>query len=95
MENFHIKKISEVDTKKLIQFYENSFQYEKSLIHNYNWRFRSHFNNFEPLVMLAKDQICGHAGLISVNFISPLYTIVSLILIYIILIVYLNKLLVN
>ena len=67
MENFHIKKISEVDTKKLIQFYENSFQYEKSLIHNYNWRFRSHFNNFEPLVMLAKDQICGHAGLISVN----------------------------
>ena len=34
-------------------------------------------------------------GLISVNFISPLYTIVSLILIYIILIVYLNKSLVN
>ena len=67
MKNFHIKKISKIDKKKLIKFYENSFQYENSLIQNYNWRYRLNFNNLEPLILMVEDQICGHAGLISIN----------------------------
>ena len=48
MDKFHIKKISEIDTKKLLQFYQVSFQYEKSILDNYQWRYRSEFNEFEP-----------------------------------------------
>ena len=67
MDKFHIKKISEIDTKKLLQFYQVSFQYEKSILDNYQWRYRSEFNEFEPLVLIIEDQICGHAGLIPID----------------------------
>ena len=67
MDKFHIKKISEVDKEKLSQFYKNSFNYEKPILDNYNWRYRSGFNGFEPLVLEVNHQICGHAGLIPVN----------------------------
>jgi hypothetical protein len=64
---FHIKKISEIDIKKLIQFYQVSFQYEKSILDNYQWRYRSKFNEFEPLILIIDNQICGHAGLIPID----------------------------
>ena len=67
MDKFHIKKISEIDTKKLLQFYQVSFQYEKSILDNYQWRYRSEFNEFEPLILIIDNQICGHAGLIPID----------------------------
>ena len=67
MDKFHIKKISEISKEKLIKFYQNSFNYEKPILDNYNWRYRSGFNEFEPLVLEVNHQICGHAGLIPVN----------------------------
>tara|TARA_E500000178_G_scaffold287325_1_gene289478 strand:- start:252 stop:1211 length:960 start_codon:yes stop_codon:yes gene_type:complete len=67
VEKFHIKKISEIDREKLIKFYQNTFQYEKPFSENYNWRYRAGFNEFEPLVLLINNEICGHAGLIPVD----------------------------
>ena len=67
MDKFHIKKISEIDIKKLLQFYQVSFQYEKSILDNYQWRYRSEFNEFEPLILIIDNQICGHAGLIPID----------------------------
>jgi len=67
VDKFHIKKISEIDTKKLLQFYQVSFQYEKSILDNYQWRYRSEFNEFEPLILIIDNQICGHAGLIPID----------------------------
>ena len=67
MDKFHIKKISEIDTKKLLQFYQVSFQYEKSILDNYQWRYRSEFSEFEPLILIIDNQICGHAGLIPID----------------------------
>ena len=67
MDKFHIKKISEINKEKLYQFYQDSFHYEKSILDNYQWRYRSGFNEFEPLVLIINNQICGHAGLIPIN----------------------------
>ena len=67
MDKFHIKKISEVNQKKLLQFYQNSFNFEETILDNYNWRYRKGFSEFEPLVLIINNQICGHAGLIPVN----------------------------
>ena len=67
VKKIHIKKISEIDNEKLLQFYQNSFNYEKPLLDNYNWRYRIDFNRFEPLVLLIDDQIHGHAGLIPIK----------------------------
>ena len=67
MDKFHIKKISEIDTKKLLQFYQVSFQHEKSILDNYQWRCRSGFNEFEPIILIIDNQICGHAGLIPID----------------------------
>jgi len=64
---FHIKKISEIDKNKLLEFYQASFKYEKSILEDYAWRYRSGFNNFEPLALIINNKICGHAGLISVD----------------------------
>jgi hypothetical protein len=67
VDKFHIKKISEIDIKKLLQFYQVSFQHEKSILNNYQWRYRSEFNEFEPLILIIDNQICGHAGLIPID----------------------------
>ncbi|MBD1172040.1 GNAT family N-acetyltransferase [Pelagibacterales bacterium SAG-MED05] len=67
MTKFHIKKISEIDKNKLLKFYQASFKYEKSILDDFAWRYRSGFNNFEPLVLIINNKICGHAGLISVD----------------------------
>tara|TARA_X000001036_G_scaffold329209_1_gene307862 strand:- start:409 stop:1359 length:951 start_codon:yes stop_codon:yes gene_type:complete len=64
---FHIKKISEIDKNKLLKFYQASFKYEKSILDDFAWRYRLGFNNFEPLVLIIDNKICGHAGLISVD----------------------------
>ena len=67
MEKIHIKKISEIDREKLIRFYQKSFKYEKSIIDNYDWRYRTHFNEFEPLALMVNNEICGHAGLVPIK----------------------------
>ena len=67
MTKFHIKKISEIDKNKLLEFYQASFKYEKSILEDFAWRYRSGFNNFEPLALIINNKICGHAGLISVD----------------------------
>ena len=67
MNKFHIKKISKIDKEKLQQFYQNSFNYEKSVLENSAWRYRLGFNDFEPLVLIIDNEICGHAGLITIN----------------------------
>lgn len=67
MTKFHIKKISEIDKNKLLKFYQASFKYEKSILDDFAWRYRLGFNNFEPLVLIINNKICGHAGLISVD----------------------------
>ncbi len=67
MNKFHIKKISEIDKNKLLKFYQASFKYEKSILDDFAWRYRLGFNNFEPLVLIIDNKICGHAGLISVD----------------------------
>jgi hypothetical protein len=64
---FHIKKISEIDKNKLLQFYQKSFNYEKSVLEDFAWRYRLGFNDFEPLVLIVNNEICGHAGLIPIN----------------------------
>ena len=67
MDKFHIKKISEVNKEKLHQFYQNSFDYEKPVLEDYKWRYRSDLNEFEPLVLTINNEICGHAGLIPIK----------------------------
>ena len=64
MKKIHIKKISEINKDKLLEFYKKSFQFERGVIENFNWRYRLGFNNYEPIVLIVDDQICGHAGLI-------------------------------
>lgn len=67
MENFHIKKISELSETKLKEFYFNSFKFEQKILNNYRWRYRLGFNNFEPLALTINNEIRGHAGLITID----------------------------
>ena len=67
MSKFHIKKITEIDNNRLLNFYQKSFNYEKLVLDNFKWRYRSKFSNYEPLVLLENNEICGHAGLIPVD----------------------------
>jgi len=67
VEKIHIKKISEIDLDKLTRFYQKTFKYEKSVLDDYKWRYRANFNEYEPLVLIINDQICGHAGLIPIK----------------------------
>ena len=67
MSKFHIKKISEIDQKKLKNFYLKTFKFEKSVQDNYLWRYRMGHNEYEPIVLLIENEICGHAGLIPIN----------------------------
>ena len=67
VKKIHIKKISEIDKEKLKKFYQNSFQFEKTVLDDYNWRYRTNFNEFEPLVLLIDNQLCGHAGLVPIK----------------------------
>ena len=65
MSKFHIKKVSEIDKKRLFKFYQESFNYKKNNPDLFNWRYRPGFKNFEPLVLEVDGEICGHAGLIA------------------------------
>ena len=65
MSKFHIKKISEIDKKKLFKFYQESFDYKNNNPDILNWRYRPGFKSFEPLVLEVDEEICGHAGLIA------------------------------
>ena len=64
MKKIHIKKISEINKDKLVEFYTKSFHFETGVVENFNWRYRLGFNNYEPIALIIDDQICGHAGLI-------------------------------
>jgi len=63
----HINKISEINKDKLLNFYQKSFNFEKSVLENYKWRYRSGYCNYDSLVLSVDNQICGHAGLIPVK----------------------------
>ena len=65
MSKFHIKKVSEIDKKKLLKFYQESFNFRSNDPDILNWRYRLGFKSFEPLVLEVNDEICGHAGLIA------------------------------
>ena len=65
MSKFHIKKVSEIDKKKLLKFYQESFNYKNNSPDILNWRYRPGFKSFEPLVLEVDEEICGHAGLIA------------------------------
>ena len=65
MSKFHIKKISEINKKKLLKFYQESFDYKNNNPDILNWRYRPGFKSFEPLVLEVDEEICGHAGLIA------------------------------
>ena len=67
MKNIHIKKISEINKDKLVEFYKKSFQFENDVVENFNWRYRLGFNDYEPIVLIIENEICGHAGLIPAN----------------------------
>ena len=67
MKNIHIKKISEINKEKLVEFYKKSFQFENGVIENFSWRYRLGFNGYEPIVLIIENEICGHAGLIPAN----------------------------
>ena len=67
MKNIHIKKISEINKDKLVEFYKDSFQFKSGVIENFNWRYRLGFNDYEPIVLIIENEICGHAGLIPAN----------------------------
>ena len=64
MEKFNIKKISEIDSLLLKEFYSNTFNYEKNIADNYMWKYRNGYNNCEPIALIINNKICGHAGLI-------------------------------
>ena len=65
MSKFHIKKVSEIDKKKLLRFYQEFFDYKNNNLDISNWRYRPGFKSFEPLVLEVDEEICGHAGLIA------------------------------
>ena len=67
MNKIHINKISEINRDKLINFYQKSFNYQKSELENFEWRYRFGFCNYESLALIVDNQICGHAGLIPVK----------------------------
>ena len=68
MNKIHINKISELSKDKLINFYQKSFSFDKSVLENYEWRYRSGFCSYQPLALTINNQICGHAGIIPVKF---------------------------
>ena len=68
MQNYSIKKISEVDNNQLFEFYKATFKNRhKSLISNLKWWYRIGYNESEPIVITIEDKLIGHAGLIPVN----------------------------
>ena len=68
MNKIYINKISEIKKDKLINFYQKSFNFDRSVLENFEWRYRFGFCNYESLALTIDNQICGHAGLIPVKF---------------------------
>ncbi len=67
MDKIQINKISEINKDKLIKFYQRSFNFEKSVLENFEWRYRLGLDNLEPLILIVNNEICGHAGLMPVD----------------------------
>ena len=67
MDKIDIINISKINKDKLLKFYHNSFNFEKSIIENFNWRYRMNFGKFEPLALIVNNQLSGHAGLIPIK----------------------------
>ena len=57
MKKIHIKKISQINKEKLVEFYKKSFQFENGVIENFNWRYRLGFNDYEPIVLIIENEI--------------------------------------
>ncbi len=67
MTKFHIRKISEINKDDLINFYKKAFNLQNSESYNYVWRYRLGYSDYEPLVLLNENEICGHAGLLPID----------------------------
>ena len=66
--NYKIKKISEVNTDLLNQFYKFAFPSRyKTLINHWKWSYKIGHSNFEPLLLIYNSKIIGMAGLIPEN----------------------------
>jgi len=60
------KSISEVDKNLLYEFYSIAFPTRSEILYkNWNWIYRTSFSNSQPILALYKNEIVGHAGLIS------------------------------
>ena len=62
MNKFHIKKISEVDKKKLLKFYQSSFNLKKIDLDSLNWRYRYGFKQYERIQEDQKTPIADIEG---------------------------------
>jgi len=66
--NYKIKKISEVNTELLNNFYKVTFPFRfKNLTNHWKWYYRIGHTNFEPLILEYDSKIIGMAGLIPVE----------------------------
>ncbi|MBD1149918.1 GNAT family N-acetyltransferase [Pelagibacterales bacterium SAG-MED29] len=66
--DYKIKKISEVNTKLLEDFYKTAFPSRyKSLAIHWKWYYKIGVSNFEPLILEYDSKVVGMAGLIPEN----------------------------
>ena len=66
--DYKIKKISEVNTELLKQFYKTAFSSRyRSLTRHWKWYYKIGASNFEPLILEYDSKIVGMAGLIPEN----------------------------
>ncbi len=66
MQTYNISKLSEVKTENLANFYNKVFPGRSRLLtENWRWYYRYSLFGYEPLVISVKNNLVGHAGLIS------------------------------
>ena len=60
---YKIKKISEIDTDQLSDFYKKTYHHRyKSLTTNWRWWYRVGYNEHEPLILETDDKVIGQAA---------------------------------
>ncbi len=61
--NYKIKKISEIDTDQLSEFYKKTYyQRYKSLTSNWRWWYRVGYSEHEPLILSLDNKVIGQAA---------------------------------
>jgi len=61
--NYKIKKISEIDTGQLSEFYKKTYyQRYKSLTSNWRWWYRVGYSEHEPLILSLDNKVIGQAA---------------------------------